>query len=131
MKLYTSEYNYNVGGEMLLKGSVFSEAQWVAAGGKAADLALHVEKGYIKEAVQTVPEPVEPVIEPVEPVVEPEPVIEPSSPQGIWNFTKEELEGLPLEALNTMYKDRAAEFNLRVREYKDKAALIEKMTSEK
>jgi hypothetical protein len=124
MKLYTSDYNYNVGNKMLPKGSIFSEEQWVAAGGKAVDLGLHVEKGYIKEATQTLPDPVVPEEQ------EEQEEQEQTNPQGIWNFSKEELEGLPLEALNTMYKDRASEFEIRVREYKDKDALIEKMTSE-
>lgn len=127
-KLYTSSLNYYVGNEPFKAGSVFTKAQWEAAGGKGDDLDLHVKKGYITETVQVVSEDIKPKQEVKE---EEEAKEEPKqAPTGVWNFKKEELEALPLEALNTLYKDRAAEYGLTARMFKDKEALIEKMTSE-
>lgn len=125
-KLYTSSLNYYVGNEPFKAGSVFTKAQWEAAGGKGDDLDLHVKKGYIQEAVQVVPEDIKQKQEDKEEAKEEQK----QAPTGVWNFKKEELEALPLEALNTLYKDRAAEYGLPARMFKDKEALIEKMTSE-
>lgn len=63
---------------------------------------------------------------------ESEEVVEEDSdkPHGIWNFDKEDLDPVPLPALNTMYKDHAEKNGLSVRAYKDKEALIKKMCSE-
>ena len=123
-KLYTSTMNYYVGNEPFPAGSVFTKTQWEAAGGKGDDLDMHVKKGYITEAVQIKPADIKPKEETKEEVKKAE------SPTGIWNFKKEELDPLPIEALNTLYKDRASEFGIGVKMLKDKAELIEKMTSE-
>lgn len=120
-KLYTSKMNYYVGNEPFTAGSVFTKTQWEAAGGKGEDLDMHVKKGYITETVQVKPEDIKPKTTPKEEKV---------APTGIWDFKKAELEPLPIEALNTLYKDRAAEFGIEVVMLKDKAELIKLMTSE-
>jgi len=56
---------------------------------------------------------------------------EPTKPEGIWNYDAEQLEDLPLEVINTIYKQRADEFDIRVRPFTNKEKLIEKMCSEK
>ena len=54
-KLYVSEHNYYPGRQDLPKGTVFSEQQWIDAGGSATGLGEHISRGYIKEAVQQAP----------------------------------------------------------------------------
>ena len=152
-KLYVSTANYYPGRIALPAGTVFSEAQWIEAGGKATGLAEHIARKYITEAVQVKPEapnveaPVvdalkvdtpqeeaSPVVDALKvdaPQEEASPVVEKEAPTGLWNFTVEELDPLPLGALNTMYKDTAKKAGLpTVRAFKDKDALIAKMTSE-
>lgn len=136
MKRFVSTANYYPGRTDLPAGTVFTEDEWVAAGGKAAGLAEHVAKGYITEAVQTKPPAPKPApVEEEAPVVEEEaPVVEETKkepPTGLWSFTAEELEPLPIEALNTMYKDTAKKAGLPIpRAFNNKESLIKKMTSE-
>jgi len=152
-QIYVSENAYYPGRVAIPAGSVFTAKQWIEAGGTAEALETHVEKGYIKEAVQQAPpsivEALEKVEEPAaeepaaeEPVAEEPAAEEPAAeepaaeepekimPQGIWNFSKEELDPLDLEVLNTLYKDTAAEYGIEVLPFEDKDLLIEKMTSE-
>jgi len=142
MKLYVSESNYYPGATDIKAGTVFSEAQWIKCGGSATSLKEHVEKGYIKEAVQAAPPPPpQPTTPPpadkqkgakppvVPPVADTKPA-EDTKPSGVWNFTKEELQPFGLPVLNTMLKDRAEEFDLKVEPFDDKDKLIEFMTSE-
>lgn len=134
MKLYVSEHNYYPGTTDIKAGSVFSEAQWIASGGTTVGLQEHCARGYIKEAVQTQPSAsnVPPADTKKSASNVPPPADKPPAdkPAGIWNFTKEELEPFGLPVLNTMLKDRAEEFGLKVEAFKDKPALIEFMTSE-
>ena len=145
---YISKSNYNPGREAIPAGTIFTEAQWVKCGGKKDSLKGHLDAGYITEAevvVQVPPQPLNkptpaPVVEETvttsgeadeKEVIEPEPTVTASTkPSGIWDYTSEELEPLSLPVLNGLYKDRGAEFDLKVREYKDKDALIKKMTSQ-
>ena len=127
-KLYVSKMNYYPGKDNLTAGTVFTAEQWELAGGKVKDLEIHVKKGYITEAVQEVPENLVP--DQVEEVEEAEEA-EPTKPEGIWNYDAEQLEDLPLEVINTIYKQRADEFDIRVRPFTNKEKLIEKMCSEK
>jgi len=127
-KLYVSKMNYYPGKDNLTAGTVFTAEQWELAGGKVKDLEIHVKKGYITEAVQEVPENL--VSDQVEEVEEAEEA-EPTKPEGIWNYDAEQLEDLPLEVINTIYKQRADEFDIRVRPFTNKEKLIEKMCSEK
>jgi hypothetical protein len=153
-KRYVSDHNYNPGSTQLPAGTVFTEAQWVEFGGSVEGLAAHVSKGYIKEAVQTRPDdlpPMKPAVDVVEEKPSEEPEGEesaeevvvtveaeaeaeaeaPAKATGIWDFAKEELDPLPLDVLNSMYKDRCKKFEIKgARAYKDKDALIKKMTSE-
>jgi hypothetical protein len=164
-KYYTSDMNYN--NPDFEAGSVFTEAQWVAKGGKAGSLALHVAKGYITEweGQQPPAEPAEPVQldappdtetvnaedeqeppaeeppaeEPPaeEPPAEEPPAEEPPAeepkpkPEGIWNFVREDLEPLPLESLNALYKDTAEKNGItNVRAYTNKESLLNKLCSQ-
>lgn len=122
-KLYVSDMNYYPGKKDLKAGTVFSVEQWEDAGGTEENLKIHVKRGYIREAVQEVPETLV--------ADEPKAVKEQKAPEGIWTFDIEQLENLSLNVLNTMYKQRAAEFNQEVSPYEDKEALILKMCSEK
>lgn len=118
---YITELNYQ--NPCFNAGSVFTADQWVDAGGSTDGLKGHVSKGYIK--VWEGQEPPVPMKEAVD-VVEEVPV----KVDHIWDFAEEDLEPLPLEALNSLYKDHAAKFGIKVRAYKDKEAVIKKMTSE-
>jgi len=130
-KLYVSKMNYYPGKDNLTAGTVFTAEQWELAGGKVKDLEIHVKKGYITEAVQEVPENL--VSDQVEEAEKADQVeeAEPTKPEGIWNYDAEQLEDLPLEVINTIYKQRADEFDIRVRPFTNKEKLIEKMCSEK
>ena len=139
-KLYVSKMNYYPGKDNLTAGTVFTAEQWELAGGKVKDLEIHVKKGYITEAVQEVPENlVSDQVEEAEKAekaekadqVEEAEEAEPTKPEGIWNYDAEQLEDLPLEVINTIYKQRADEFDIRVRPFTNKEKLIEKMCSEK
>jgi len=130
-KLYVSKMNYYPGKDNLTAGTVFTAEQWELAGGKVKDLEIHVKKGYITEAVQEVPENlVSDQVEEAEEADQGEEA-EPTKPEGIWNYDAEQLEDLPLEVINTIYKQRADEFDIRVRPFTNKEKLIEKMCSEK
>ena len=136
-KAYVSKHNYYPGTVEIPAGTVFTEDQWEACGGKVSSLHEHIKKGYITENEQYVPEVVPEVVpeaevEVLEIVKEEEPVKEEKAKaQGIWNYSKEELEGLDIGMLNTIYKDRAAEYGIKVnRPFSNKDNLIAKMTSE-
>lgn len=148
-KFYVSTANYYPGRQDLPAGTVFTEEQWIEAGGKATGLAEHIAKGYITEAKQVKPAAPAPKKEAPKvdaPIVDGSegseddkekekkpPVVDnqKTAPTGLWCYTAEELEPLPLEALNTMYKDTAKKAGLKTpRAFKDKPALIKKMTSE-
>ncbi len=122
--MFVSKMNYFLGSSSIDAGTLFNTKDWVEAGGRESDLKLHIEKGYVTEAVQVVPEA---LVTKEEKVVE---EVVKEKPTGVWNYSKEDLEPLSLEILNTMYKQRASEFNLSVRAMKDKESLINKMTSE-
>lgn len=162
-KHFVSVSNYYPGRRELPAKTVFTEAQWIDAGGKAKSLADHIAKGYITEAIQQeppTPAPT-PVIAPAAPTPAPAdstptpaptpataPDVETTTddgvtgdedkdnqvsdkPKGLWCFTAGELEPLPIEALNTMYKDTSLKAGLKApRAYTDKKSLIKKMTSE-
>jgi hypothetical protein len=81
--------------------------------------SVEEESEEVVESEQTEPEESEEVVEE-----------DSDKPHGIWNFDKEDLDPVPLPALNTMYKDHAEKNGLSVRAYKDKEALIKKMCSE-
>lgn len=156
---YTTDMNYR--NPVISAGSVFTEAQWVAKGGKAEGLKGHVAAGYITVwEGQSAPEPIITVSpSPLEQetvtvdsaeteVINLEDSAEEESkeevideheeylarakakPEGVWNFKAEDLEDIPLEQLNIMYKSHADENGINVRAYKDKDALIAKMCSQ-
>jgi hypothetical protein len=135
-KNYISTHNYNPGSTSIPAGMVFTEAQWEEFGGKPGSLAQHVKKGYITVDEQYVPELVqapviEKVVEKVEKDTKEEVVVEKAKAQGIWNYSEDELKDLDIGMLNTIYKDRAAEFDIKVnRPFSNKDNLIAKMTSE-
>ena len=134
-KLYVSKQNYYPGNRVLLAGTVFTRAQWIEAGGTLDGLDVHVSRGYITETVNEAPEAIvveeAPSVEEAPAKEEEAPVDAPEAPTGVWNFTAEELEPLPLKALNAMYKDRAKEFGQTVsRAFTSKKSIIKKMTSE-
>lgn len=130
-QLYVSTQNYNLRVGPIPAGTVFTCEQWIKAGGREQDLDVHVARGYVQKTEQAAP-PSDVEEEPggeesTDEVVKDEAQV----PTGIWSFSVEELEPLPLEALNAMYKDRAQEFGQKKpRAFKDKQALIAKMTSE-
>ena len=141
---YISDHNYNPGGTEIPAGNVFTLEQWKACGGKEAGLQGHLDAGYIHEwEGQAAPSaPIEPASEPetqtadlgTEEVgkIEKDEDQAPraTKPTGVWDFTNDELRDLSLEALNGLHKDHAAKYDLKVRAFKDKNALIKKMTSE-
>jgi hypothetical protein len=157
---YVSTHNYNLKREAIPAGTKFTEDQWVECGGNAKDLPIHLAKGYITEVAYVKQVPPQPINAPAPPqpinapasapapaptqpetetvsgeeneekVIEPEQTATASTKHsGICDFT-EELEPLSLPVLNGLYKDHAEKFGLKVRAYKDKEALIKKMTSE-
>lgn len=164
-KKYTTDMNYQ--NPIVNAGSVFTEAQWIAKGGKKGSLEAHVVKGYIREwKGQSLPETVTSdtaevntlkQAEDVE-LVEQGPTVTADSAdttsvdsseeesdkevdgvvegegkpkaQGVWNFKAEDIENLPLEALNVMAKEHATKFDKPFRQRKDKDALIKFMCSE-
>jgi len=168
-KRYTSELNFQ--NPAFPAGCVFTEAQWVAKGGKADGLQAHLAKGYVTEwegqeappTIDVTPSPLADTVtaDSAETVILEDSTEEESgeevagssatdtgdeeskekdeeekdsnskpAPQGVWNFNPESLQALGLEALNALYKDHAAKYDISVRAYKDKDALIKKMCSE-
>jgi len=132
-KIYVSDANYYPGSKELKKGTEFTEAEWVEAGSTAKALAVHVEKGYItevvgKEEAEFVPVEAPAAEEQVEETAEEVPAT--PKPTGVWNYKQEDLEQYNLEILNTLYKDRAKEFDLPVRPFTNRENLITKMCSE-
>lgn len=122
-KMYVSDMNYYPGEKNLPAGTVFTAAQWEDAGGSPEDLEVHLKKGYIKEAVQTVPED-------VAKKEEEKPEASKKAPEGMWNFEIDNLTNLSLEVLNTIAKQRADEFGVDFSKHEDKDALILLMCSQ-
>ena len=135
-KTYVSTSNYYPGTTQIPAGSVFTEDQWCECGGKASSLQEHLKKGYITENVQYVPEKVvdtEALKQAPDVVEDPAPSADSTKEkaQGIWNYSVEELQDLDIGMLNTIYKDRSAEYGIKVnRPFTNKENLIAKMTSE-
>lgn len=140
--------NVNYQNPAFAKGSVLTVAQWVAKGGTEDGFMKHVDRGYIVEwagqanpLTQTV-DSADTVI--VEPSADPkgeesgkevvdgkiDEAVKKDVPTGIWDWNEEDLEPLELAALNTLYKDTAAEYGIEVEYIDDKDQLIALMTSE-
>lgn len=154
---YITDNNFYLGVESIPAGSVFTLEQWIECGGTEEGLKGHLSnKGnYVREwEGQTVPERFKDtqtvddaefvvIDQPSEDSPEEESDNEVATnnaegdeeeesvhPTGVWNFQPDDLEPMSLEALNAFYKDHAAKFDISVRAYKDKDALIKKMCSE-
>lgn len=146
MTKFTSEMNFQ--NPAFAAGCVFTLEQWLAKGGSEAGFNGLLAKGYVKEwAGQTPPMPLavqqeeesvtvdtaDTVVldqKPLEDSEEEESAEEVTKPQGIWNWKVEDIEDLELPALNALYKDHADKYNLTVRAFSNKEALIKKMSSE-
>jgi len=134
---YQTHVNYQ--NPSFKKGSVLTIAQWVEKGGTEEGFMKHVDRGYITEwagqadpLTQTADSAdtviVEPSVDPAGEEIEKE--VSTKAPTGIWDWSEEDLEPLELAALNTLYKDTAAEYGIEVEYIDDKDQLIALMTSE-